>query len=108
MIKTGFYNKLIKFNRNITSHKTKYFEVKKTLNSLITKNYNFFLGRVYFTRNDGSENTFVYQPTLHMLELKKDKGADYILNWVLLNRAPSSTQLHPPPPNLSQPQPSSL
>ena len=108
MIKTGFYNKLIKFNRNITSHKTKYFEVKKTLNSLITKNYNFFLGRVYFTRNDGSKNTFVYQPTLHMLELKKDKGADYILNWVLLNRAPSSTQLHPPPPNSFQPPLSSL
>ena len=71
MIKTVFYNKLIRFNRNITSHKTKYFEVKKTLNSLITKDYNFFLGRVYFTHNDGSKNTFAYQPTLHMLELKK-------------------------------------
>ena len=24
----------------------------------------FFLGRMYFTSNDGSQNTFVYQPTL--------------------------------------------
>ena len=28
--------------------------------------------------------------------------------WVLLNRAPTSTQLHPPPPSLFQPPPSSL
>ena len=24
---------------------------------------------------------FVYQPTLDMLELKKDKGTDYVLSW---------------------------
>ena len=28
--------------------------------------------------------------------------------WVLLNRAPTSTQLHPPPPSSFQPSPSSL
>ena len=28
--------------------------------------------------------------------------------WVLLNRAPNSTQLHPPPPSSFQPSPSSL
>ena len=28
--------------------------------------------------------------------------------WVLLNRAPTSTQLHPPPPSSFQPPPSSL
>ena len=41
------------------------------LNSLITKGYKFFLGRIYFTGNDGSQNTFAYQPTLDSLELKK-------------------------------------
>ena len=43
--------------------------------------YYFFLGRIYLTSNDGSQNTFVYvyQPTLDTLELKKDKGTDYIL-----------------------------
>ena len=25
--------------------------------------------------------TFVYQPTLDALELKKDKGTDYVLSW---------------------------
>ena len=35
---------------------------------------------MYFTRNDGSQNAFVYQPTLHSLELKKDKDIDYVLS----------------------------
>ena len=64
MSKTYFDNKLISFNRKITS---------KKLNILTTKDYNFFLSRIYFTSNDGSQNTFVYQPTLNTLELKKSK-----------------------------------
>ena len=79
--KTYFEKKLARFNRKITSSKTKYLEVEKKLNNLITKDYNFFLGRIYFTSNDGSQNIFVYQPTLDSLELKKYKGADYILSW---------------------------
>ena len=31
----------------------------------------FFLSRMYYTSNDGSQNTFIYQPTLDTLELKK-------------------------------------
>ena len=34
---------------------------------------------MYYTSNDRSQNTFVYQPTLDTLELKKEKGIDYIL-----------------------------
>ena len=66
--KTDFDNKLTSFNRQITSNKTKHLEVQKKLNSLITKDYNFFLGGIYFTSNDVSKNTFVYQPTLDTLE----------------------------------------
>ena len=36
---------------------------------------------MYFTSNDGSQNTFVYQQTLDTLESKKDKGAEYVLRW---------------------------
>ena len=72
--KTDFNNKLTSFNRQITSNKTKHLEVQKKLNSLITKDYNFFLGRIYFASNDGSRNIFVYQPTLDTLELKKTKA----------------------------------
>ena len=39
--KTDFDNKLTSFNRKITSNKTKYLEVQKKLNSLITSDYNF-------------------------------------------------------------------
>ena len=39
--KTDIDNKLITFNRKITSNKTKYLEVQKKLNCLITKDYIF-------------------------------------------------------------------
>ena len=46
----------------------------------MTKDYKLLLCRIYFTRNDGSQNTFVYQATLDTLELKKDKGTNYVLS----------------------------
>ena len=45
--KTDFDKKPSSFNRKITSNKTKYLEVQKKLNSLITKGYNFFLDRMF-------------------------------------------------------------
>ena len=74
--KTDFDNKLISFNRKFTSNKRKYLEVLIKLNNLTTKYYNFLLGRMYFTSNDGSQIMFVNQPTLDTLELKKDKDTD--------------------------------
>ena len=81
MNKTDFDNKITSFNGQTTSNKTKHLEVQKKLNSLISKDYNFFLGRIYFTSNDGSQITFVYQPTLDTLELKKGEGTDYVVSW---------------------------
>ena len=75
--KTEFDNKLTT-NKQITSNKTKYLEVEHKLESLM-KDYNFFLGRIYFTSNDGFQNMFVYQPTLNVLELKIDKSTEYII-----------------------------
>ena len=89
--KTDFDNKLTSFNKRITSNKTKHLEVQKKLNSLITKDYNFFLGRIYFTSNDGSQNIFVYQPKLDTLEIKKKTKALIIFlvgnqkGYILLN-----------------------
>ena len=48
--KTDFDKKLTSLNRKITSNKTKYLEVQRKLNSLITNYYNFFLGRIYFSK----------------------------------------------------------
>ena len=62
-----------RFNKRITLNETKHLEFQKKLDSLITKDYNFFLGRIYFTSNDGSQDRFVSQPTLDALELKKTK-----------------------------------
>ena len=69
------------FYRKITSNKTKHLEVQNKLNSLITKDYRFFLGRIYFTSNDVSQNTFVYQSTRDALELKKNKDVNYLFSW---------------------------
>ena len=56
-------------------------EFLKKLNSLTPTDYNFVIGRIYFTSNDGSQNTIAYQPALDTLELKKDKGADYVYSY---------------------------
>ena len=81
--KTDFDNKLTRFNRKIASNKTKHLEVQKKLDSLLTKDYNFLLGRIYFTRNyvSQNQNMFVYKPIFNVLELKKDKGTKYIISW---------------------------
>ena len=69
--KTNYFDKQVtSFNKRIISNKTKYLEVQKKLNSVI-KDCNFFLGRNYFTTNNGSQNTFIYQPALDTWELKK-------------------------------------
>ena len=78
---TDFDKKQIRFNRQITSNKIKLLEVQMRLNRLIAKNYNFFSGRICFASNDESQNTFVYQPTLDALELKKVKGTDYVISF---------------------------
>ena len=54
-------------------------ELLKKVNLLLTKDYNFFLGRIYFTSNDGYQNMFIYQPTFDMLELRKNKGTENII-----------------------------
>ena len=41
MTKTNFDKKLTSFNKKITTNKTKYLEMQKKLNSLITNYYNF-------------------------------------------------------------------
>ena len=46
--KTDFDNKLTSFNKRVTLNSTKHLEVQKKLNSLITKDYNFFWVRIYF------------------------------------------------------------
>ena len=78
--KTDVEEMLTSFNSKITSNKTKYLEVQKILNGLITNDHNFFFCRMYFTRNNRSQNTFVYQPILDTFEFKKDKGTDYVLS----------------------------
>ena len=61
--KTDFYNKLTNFNRKITTDAAKHLENQKKQNIVIAKDYDHLLVRIYFISNDGSQSTFVYQPT---------------------------------------------
>ena len=47
------------------------------------KDNKFFWGGIYFKSNDRSQNKFVYEPTIDMFELKKDKCTDHVLSWKL-------------------------
>ena len=51
--------KLTSVNIKATLNETKYLEVQKEWNNLMINDYNFFFGKMYFTSNDGSKNTFV-------------------------------------------------
>ena len=66
MTKTDVNSKLINFNKRITSNNKKHLEVHRKLNSLITKDYNFFVDRICFTSDDGSQNMSVYQPIFNV------------------------------------------
>ena len=74
-----YWQKLINIDKKITSNGTNHLEVQKRLNSLTMKDYNFLLGRIYFISDVGFQNKFVCQPTFNVLELKIDKGAEYII-----------------------------
>ena len=85
--KTDFDDKLKNLNKKVTSNKTKHVfdenelkKLSKKAETISTKYYSFFLGRMYFT-SDGSQNKFVYQPTFNVLELKIDKGTKYGIGW---------------------------
>ena len=78
--KSDFDKNLTSVNRKITSNNTKYLQVQKKLNSIITTDC-IFLGRMYFTSNNGSQKTYICRPKLYLLELKKDRGTDYVLSW---------------------------
>ena len=47
---------------------------------LSAKGYRFLVGGMDFTSSDRSQNMLVYQATPDTLELKKDKGIDYVLS----------------------------
>ena len=48
--------------------------------NLKTLGLSYFLGKFFFG-DDGSQNMFVYQPTLNTIGLKEDKGTDYFVGW---------------------------
>ena len=78
--KRDFDGKLININTKVTLNKIKHVEAGKTQTDL-TKNvakisekgYNFLLGRMYFTGDDGYQTFLVFAPILSSLTLDNNK-----------------------------------
>ena len=66
MSKTDFDNRLMKFNREITSNKTKLLEVQKKLNNL-------FLAGICFKSTDGSQNTHFLSTSTWYVTIRQKK-----------------------------------
>ena len=81
MSKIDFDNKLISFCRNVTSNKTKSFEVLKKLDSLTTKVYIFSWPEcILQVMMDLKTRLFIKQHLIK-LGLKKEEGTDYVGSW---------------------------
>ena len=52
----------------------------KKLEAISTKDYSFFLGRIYFTSDNGSQNLFVYQPTFSTIKYH-NTITEYVISW---------------------------
>ena len=84
--KTEFDDKLKNLNKKVTSNKTKHVEAEKKITDLTNKvaeisekGYDFLLGRMYFTGNDGYQNFLVISPILSSLTLDTNKK---VTNWI--------------------------
>ena len=78
--KTDFEDKLNNLNKKVTSNKTKHIKAEKQLTDLRNKvaqisekGYDFLLGRMYFTGNDGYEIFFSFAAMLSLLILDSNK-----------------------------------
>ena len=78
--KSNMIEKLININKKITSNKTKHTEGHKKLTDLTKKFaqisekwYDFLLGRMYFTANDGYQNFLIFLPMHSSLILDSNR-----------------------------------
>ena len=55
-------------------------DLKKKVEAISKKDYCFFLGRIYFTRDDGSQNMFAYQATLSAIKYHNTR-TEYVISW---------------------------
>ena len=78
--KTDFDTKLTSLNRKINSNKTNHLVGGNELKKLKAFDLSYFRGKTFFG-NDGSQNMFVYQPTLDTLKTKYEKTSGNVINW---------------------------
>ena len=97
-------------NKRVTSNKTKHVEAEKKLTDLTKKvaeildnGYDFFLGRMFLTDNNGYQNFLVFAPMLSSRTLDNNtKGTYWILTRISPEKLkPCDTNLELAMPNLA-------
>ena len=53
------------------------FEISNKIKGILSKYYSYFLGRLYFTSNDGSQMMLIYQTTFTTINTR----TEYIISW---------------------------
>ena len=78
--KIHFDGKLRNITQKVTSNKIKHKEAEKKLvnlskkvSKILIKRYNFLLGRMYFTGDDGYQSFLAFSPILNLLKLNNNK-----------------------------------
>ena len=71
--------KLLNIKQNLKSLKRNYLMKQKSCTN-IKKGYDFLLGRMYFTVDDGYQNLLVFTPMLSSLTLDNDKKVTYCIS----------------------------
>ena len=78
---TNFDAKLSRFNRKITSNKSKHLLVENELKKLKTLDLSYFIGKSHF-KEDGTENYLVFQPMYRYFKMIAGVSTDnYIYFW---------------------------
>ena len=100
---------MLKLKNKVISNKVKHASAENELTDLTNKvaqisekGYDFLLGRMYFTGDDGSQNFLVFAPMLRLLALDNNKE---VTNWISTRISsekikPFDTNLEPTTSNL--------
>ena len=91
IIKTDFYAKLSRINREVTKNKTENLFVKNELNKLKTFDSDYFIGKSHF-EEDSTQHYLVFQPLNKYF--KRITNTDYISSWK--SKGLSAESIKPP------------
>ena len=90
--KVDFDAKLSNLNRKITENEPKHLLIESVLNKLKTFDSGYFIGKIHFDNEDGTQDYLVFQPLNKYFKLITN--TDYVSSWK--SKGLSSESIKPP------------